>query len=182
MEKYLFIAGLMVASALIVPEVMNNKLSQTNEADQSTDRAVQQTAVAATPKAKKSVNPLDGRKERIEMDSRGHFLADARMNGYRSKVLVDTGATYVAINETTARKLGIRLKDADFKYKVNTANGVTMAAATVIDEIQIGRVRVRNVQASVSRDAALGVTLLGMSFLKKLNKFEISSNELILTQ
>ena len=178
MEKYLFIAGLMVASALIVPEVMSNKLSQSAETGETT----QKTVAVAPAKIKKSYNPLDGRKERIEMDSRGHFLADARMNGYKSKVLVDTGATYVAINETTARKLGIRLKDSDFKHKVNTANGITMAAATVIDEIQIGRVRVQNVQASVSRDEALGVTLLGMSFLKKLNKFEISSNELILTQ
>ena len=116
------------------------------------------------------------------MDDRGHFVAQARMNGVKSEVLVDTGATYVAINETTARKLGIHLKEADFKYKVRTANGITMAASAIIDEIEIDRVRVTDVQASVSRDSALGVTLLGMSFLKKLKKFEIGNNELLLTQ
>ena len=52
----------------------------------------------------------------------------------------------------------------------------------MIDEIQIGRVIVKNVEASVSKDGALNVVLLGMSFLNKLKKFEIESDKLILRQ
>lgn len=178
LEKYLFIAGLLVASAIAVPQLLEAKLDQAGE----TQAAPVEIAVQQSANKTRSVNPLDGRKTIIPMDSRGHFLVDARMNGYKTEVLVDTGATYVAINETTARKLGIRLKESDFKYQVRTANGTTMAASGIIDEIEIGRVRVQNVQASISRDEALGVVLLGMAFLKKLKRFEITGDELILTQ
>ena len=178
LEKYLFIAGLLVASAIAVPQMLETKLDQAGEPQPApVEVAVQQSSGET-----KSVNPLDGRKAIVPMDSRGHFLVDARMNGYKTEVLVDTGATYVAINESTARKLGIRLKESDFKHKVRTANGITMAASGIIEEIEIGRVRVQNVQASISRDEALGVVLLGMAFLKKLKRFEISGDELILTQ
>ena len=178
MEKYLFIGGLMLVSAFLTPQLLNR---QSNEVEQMNSAPVETAAQQTNQNVKKS-NPLDGRKTIIPMDSRGHFLVDARMNGYEAEVLVDTGATYVAINETMARKLGIRLKSSDFKYKVRTANGITMAAAGIIDEIEIGRVRVQNVQASISRDESLSVVLLGMAFLKKLDKFEITGNELILTQ
>lgn len=178
MEKYLFIGGLMLVSAFVTPQLLDRQL---DNVEQMNSTPIETVSQQSSPKVKKS-NPLDGRKTIIPMDSRGHFLVEARMNGYKAEVLVDTGATYVAINETMARKLGIRLKESDFKYKVRTANGITMAAAGMIDEIQIGRVRVQNVRASISRDEALGVVLLGMAFLKKLDKFEIAGNELVLTQ
>lgn len=182
MEKYLALAALMLASAIAVPKILDSRLEESPQAQRPAEQQQQQTARADTPRKKDSFNPLDGRKARIAMDSRGHFLTQAKMNGRSEEVLVDTGATYVAINESLARRLGIRLKDSDFKYKVRTANGITYAAAAVIDEIRIGRVRVQNVQASVSRDESLNTVLLGMSFLKKLKKFEISGDELILIQ
>jgi len=184
MEKYLALAGLVIASAIAVPKILDSRLEENAQAQRPVVQQEQQIARAEEPgkSKKKGFNPLDGRKARIAMDSRGHFLTTAKMNGRSEEVLVDTGATYVAINESLARRLGIRLKDSDFKYKVRTANGITYAAAAIIDEIQIGRVRVQNVQASVSRDEALNTVLLGMSFLKKLNKFEISGNELVLIQ
>ncbi len=181
MEKYLVIAGLMVISAVSVPKILEYRMDNAEIADLESASY----EAAKTPEKRSEAenrNPLDGRKTYIKMDSRGHFVVNARMNKHRSEVLVDTGATYVAINESTARKMGIRLRDSDFKHPVRTANGITYAAAATIDEIEIGRVRVRNVQASVSRDASLSTTLLGMAFLKKLKKFEISSGTLILSQ
>jgi aspartyl protease family protein len=59
---------------------------------------------------------------------------------------------------------------------------VTEAAAATIDEIEIGRVVIRDVPALVSRDKALSTTLLGMSFLNRLKKFEFAGGELVLTQ
>ena len=182
MEKYLTLAGLVIASAIAVPKFLDTSIEESEQAGRPAVQQEQQIASAETPRKKDGFNPLDGRKARIAMDSRGHFVTDAKMNGRNEEVLVDTGATYVAINESLARRLGIRLKNSDFKYKVRTANGITYAAAAVIEEIQIGRVRVQNVQASVSRDEALNTVLLGMSFLKKLKKFEISGDELILIQ
>ena len=126
--------------------------------------------------------PLIGRMARIKMDDRGHFVTKAKMNGSTIEVLVDTGATSVALDEKTARKMGIRLKQSDFKYDVNTANGVAKAASAQIDKIQIGRVTINNVQAAVLQGKGLNGTLLGMSFLKQLREFQIKDGELIMRQ
>lgn len=123
-----------------------------------------------------------GRIVRIPMDARGHFNADFKMNGRRVPVLVDTGATLIAINQSTARRIGMKIGSDDFKYDVDTANGRTKAAAAYIDEVSIGKIYVRNVPALIMRDKALGSTLLGMSFLKELSNFQISDRELILEQ
>ena len=126
--------------------------------------------------------PIYGRKARLQMDSRGHFITNAKMNGRNVEVLVDTGATSVAINRQTARRLGIHLNAADFKYTVNTANGSTKAASAVIERIQIGNVTVRNVQTVVLSDKALNSTLLGMSFLGQLRSFEVKNQQLLLVE
>lgn len=127
-------------------------------------------------------NALSGRSVRLQSDRTGHYHADAKMNNRRVRVLVDTGATLVALNESAARRLGIRLKASDFKYRVSTANGTTAAAAATIGEVRIGRVSVRDVRASVLRDEALDTVLLGMSFLGRLKSFRVERGELVLIQ
>ena len=112
----------------------------------------------------------------------GHFKFESRMNGVRINVLVDTGASSVAINSSTARKIGIRLNREDFRHTANTANGQTKYAAATIGEIRIGSVRVRNVSAAVLDDDSLSEVLLGMSFLNKLRKFEMQGDQLKLYQ
>ncbi len=109
-------------------------------------------------------------------------MFNARMNGRSVKVLVDTGATSVAINRSTARRIGIRLRDRDFRHRASTANGVAMYARAKIDEIRIDGIRVYNVDAAVLDDSSLGGTLLGMSFLNKLKSFEIKRNKLTMLQ
>ena len=178
MEKYLLLAGILIASALVVPGMFEDHMQ--GEPVAGTNRVVAVSTERQPPAVKR--NPLAGRKEVIATDDKGHFIAAARMNGVRLQVLVDTGATMVALNESTARKLGIRLSNSDFKYKLNTANGVAEAALAKIDRIEIGRVKVNNVKATISRDSALNVVLLGMTFLNKLDKFEIARGKLVLSQ
>jgi aspartyl protease family protein len=125
---------------------------------------------------------LSGRKVRIEMDPLGHFVTEFRLNGRRITALVDTGATLVAINTSTARRIGIRLSPSDFKYEVGTANGKTRAASVTIDSVQIGRIRVDEVHAAVLDDDALEGTLVGMSFLKRLRTFKVENGSLLLRQ
>jgi aspartyl protease family protein len=120
--------------------------------------------------------------ERIDMNAQGHFIAQFRMNGRAVEAMVDTGATMVAINKSTARRLGIIVIPADFKYAVSTANGQIKVARAVIQSIEIGGVRVRDVEAAVLDDRALEGTLLGMSFLRELKSFSVEDNELILKQ
>lgn len=141
----------------------------------------QQVSAISSARAPATHAPL-GRKIELPADTRGHFTADFRLNGRPVAAMVDTGATLVAINASTARKIGITLHPSDFRYKVETANGSTKAAATTIDNLQIGRIVVDKVQAVVLEDRALSGTLIGMSFLNRLGKFEVRNGTLVMVQ
>lgn len=121
-----------------------------------------------------------GRTVEIAPDPRGHFTAEFRLNGQRVDAMVDTGASVVAINETTARRIGISLSPADFRHEVNTANGIIKAASASLDRIEIGRIRVRDVTAVVLADEALSTTLIGMSFLNRLHSYGVEEGRLLL--
>lgn len=118
----------------------------------------------------------------MKADAQGHFKGSFRINGKVVDGLVDTGATFVALNETTARRLGFSGNGLDFRYAVSTANGPTEAAHVTLDRIEIGGIRVRNVEAFVLKDKSLKSTLVGMSFLKQLASFSVKDGELHLKQ
>ncbi|MGG7519158.1 TIGR02281 family clan AA aspartic protease [Allorhizobium undicola] len=118
----------------------------------------------------------------IDADERGHFVANFRLNGKTVEAMVDTGASSVAINESTARRLGFTAATLDFKYRVNTANGQTDAAAVTLDRVELGSLRVTDVKALVLRDNALSGTLIGMSFLGKLGSYKAEGGRLKLAQ
>lgn len=123
-----------------------------------------------------------GRSARLKVEADGHYRTNARVNGRAVPVLVDTGATYVSFSEETARKLGIVLAPAEFRYKAETANGQTDVALTTVDRIQIGTIDVHDVEVMVSRGKVLSTTLLGMSFLNKLKRFGVEGETLNLVQ
>lgn len=184
MLRNLILLGVAAGIALAVPvfyEANPALFHRTPEA------AGEQSATAASRKpaaqaASTEPEILLGRKVRLSADERGHFSAEFKLNGRRVDALVDTGATLVAINRSTARRIGINLVPTDFIYEVNTANGTAKAAAAMIDQLQIGRIHLENVEAVVLEDRALQGTLIGMSFLKRLGKFQVENGGLLLVQ
>ena len=116
----------------------------------------------------------------LSAGANGHYKAMARINGREIRVLVDTGASYVALSNQDAERAGIFVRDSDFKYKARTANGTTRVAHVLIDRISIGDIEVRSVKASVLERGKLDVTLLGMSFLGRLRRTEMRGGRLIL--
>ncbi|MCT7376126.1 TIGR02281 family clan AA aspartic protease [Chelativorans salis] len=141
-----------------------------------------QHAAASVKHAPGRAETLLGRKVRIPSDGRGHYSAEFKLNGRTIHAMVDTGATFVAINESTARRIGLKLSQSDFRHRVDTANGTTAAAAGTIGNLQIGRIFVEEVQAVVLKDEALSGTLVGMSFLSRLSRFEMENGALLLEQ
>jgi aspartyl protease family protein len=123
-----------------------------------------------------------GRSVLVPADERGHFLAAFKVNGRQINAMVDTGATVVALNLSTARKAGMSLSAADFTHQVDTANGKAKVAVIEIADLSIGRIVLKDVQAVVLEDRALQTNLIGMSFLKRLGKYQVEDGSLLLVQ
>jgi aspartyl protease family protein len=109
----------------------------------------------------------------------GHYWAEAVIDGRAVRVLVDTGASVVALTREDALRLGLTLSPADFDKTVQTAAGPARAAAVTLNSVSIAGAEVREVQALVVEDG-LAQSLLGMSYLGRLSAFEATPAALTL--
>lgn len=103
----------------------------------------------------------------LAADPRGHFLADALINGKPLRALVDTGATMISLPGNEARRMGIDFSKGQKGY-TQTANGPTPAYRIKLDTVKVGDIEMHNVDAVVLDGGGLGLTLLGMSFLNRV--------------
>lgn len=118
----------------------------------------------------------------IAADSRGHFVFTGRVNGRPLSMLADTGATLVALRASDARTAGLIVLPGDYTAKVSTAGGIAEAARVRLGEVEVGDIRIRDVDALVLSDEQLATNLLGMSFLGRLKTFSIENGRLVLNQ
>jgi aspartyl protease family protein len=135
---------------------------------------------APSPQPREPVS--NGRRVALRSDDYGQFQANAVINGHAVTVVVDTGATTVAISTDTARQLGVAPPQSAYKLPISTANGVGYAAPVVLREVSVGSISIRNVNAVVIPGRGLGISLLGMTFLSRLSKFEVAKGQLVLTE
>ena len=129
--------------------------------------------------SERQVTKSDGIVE-LKAQSNGHYYAVVEINGRPVDVLVDTGATMVALTYDDAEKAGIYLDKSDFTNGVSTANGVARIAPVTLSSVTIGGITVRNVKAAVTERGKLETTLLGMSFLGRLERVDIRQGMLVL--
>lgn len=120
--------------------------------------------------------------EELRAHADGHYYARAEVNGRPLDVMVDTGASMVALTYEDAERAGLRLRPSDFTARVSTANGIAAVAPVTLDRVSIGRITVRNVRAAVCERGRLEKTLLGMSFLSRLARVDISAGRLTLIE
>ena len=104
----------------------------------------------------------------LSADPRGHFLTQGSINGGSVRFLIDTGATLVALPAADARRLGINYLEGQ-RGQVQTANGKAVVYRIKLDTVRIGDIEVYGVDAVVSEGDTMGVTLLGMSFLNRMD-------------
>jgi aspartyl protease family protein len=110
----------------------------------------------------------------------GHYVVRARINKFDIEVMVDTGASVVALSYEDAQRANLHPNNLNFNVPVSTANGNVNAARVKLDRVEIDTVRVENVDAMVLPQGALNGTLLGMSFLSKLDSFKSEGGVLTL--
>lgn len=109
----------------------------------------------------------------------GQFWTQARVNYGRINFLVDTGASMVALTKDDARKSGIRMHELEYTLPISTAGGLNHAARVELKSITIGGITMRDVEGIVVKEG-LETSLLGMTFLGRLQKMEATQNALIL--
>ncbi|MGC2778538.1 MAG: TIGR02281 family clan AA aspartic protease [Bradyrhizobium sp.] len=116
----------------------------------------------------------------IERMKGGEFALRAKINGVTAPMVVDTGATSVVLTYETAKAAGLPLELLEYDVDVETAGGHTKAARLTLDRLAIGKLVERSVPALVVPHGQMKTNLLGMSFLDRLERWEVRSDRLML--
>ncbi|MCR9224497.1 MAG: TIGR02281 family clan AA aspartic protease [Hyphomonas sp.] len=171
------------ALAAGVAAVIGLYLDPKLEADPSSETvAAATTAPSVASLAVDEPTTTARRKTTIRNRPDGHYWTRALVNKKTSvEFMVDTGASVVALTYKDAQKMGLRPNQLDYRWEIRTAGGKTMGASVVIDQIQIGQVKVKNVEAMVLR-TDLEQSLLGMTFLRELYSYEFRGDRMIIQQ
>lgn len=118
----------------------------------------------------------------LEQGANGHYFAKVESRGVTLNMLVDTGASVVALKAEDARALGFYPAQHEYTVRIMTANGEGRAAPVKLDMVRIGGLMVYDVPAIIAQPGAQSVSLLGMSFLKKLSSYSAERGRLVLRQ
>ena len=122
--------------------------------------------------------PVTADEVQVWRNTTGMYTTVGSINGLPVSFLVDTGATQVAMNAAQARRLGIDYHVTGSPAEVTTASGVERAWLVMLDSVKVGDLEVRNVPAVVLEGAQPKVTLLGMSYLGRM---EINNDGRLMT-
>jgi aspartyl protease family protein len=131
------------------------------------------------PRASTVLRPSSNRTLVYHADRRGHFSLTAAVNGAAIRLVVDTGASLVALSLDDASAAGIARNELVFNEITQTANGRVRFAPVMLREIRVEHLTINNVPAAVIEN--LDQSLLGMSFLKRLKSFEMREGTLTIS-
>ena len=109
----------------------------------------------------------------LQRNRQGHYVANGTINGVPVTFLLDTGATDVAIPAAIARRAGL---NQGYISQATTANGIIQVYSTILDELQLGNIRLHDIKASITPSMGGETILLGMSALKQIEFTQRGSN------
>jgi aspartyl protease family protein len=121
-----------------------------------------------------------GRVVELSRGNTGDFQISTEVNGRAVPMILDTGASTVVLTHEAARAAGLPVEMIKYTVNVDTANGRTRAASVTLDRIAIGGIVERSVPALVAQPGALRSNLLGMSFLNRLQSWEVRGDRLVM--
>ena len=110
----------------------------------------------------------------------GEFALQAKINGVSAPMVIDTGATSVVLTYETAKAAGLPLELLEYDVDVETAGGHTRAARLTLDRLAVGKLVERSVPALVVPRGQMKTNLLGMSFLDRMESWEVHADRLML--
>jgi aspartyl protease family protein len=110
----------------------------------------------------------------------GDFPISAQVNGARIPMILDTGASTVVLTNEAAKAAGLPLEMVKYSVNVETANGRALAASVTLDRVVIGGIAERSIPALIAQPGQLKTSLLGMSFLNRLQGWEVRGDKLVM--
>ena len=165
--RTVFMVGVLVVGA--------NVIIQQNWGGPAAQRAPQTAALARS----EAPMPYSGNEMSIQVARDGHFYLDVMIDGAEVPFLVDTGASGIFLNHEAADAIGIDFDELDYTIRTKTANGYGRAAPIKLRDLRIDGIYIEDVEAIVN-DAPMSISLLGMSFLSRLESYEVRNGYLIL--
>jgi aspartyl protease family protein len=164
----LVLAAIAVAIALAAPDYLSRLASNGS------------AAVVTVREQPKPAPAVHGGIVRLAANRSGHYVSEIEINNRPVTAMVDTGATLVALRYEDARNIGVVFPGDKFDVAIRTANGEGRAKRVRLRSLSVGPITLRDVDALVVEQGALGVNLLGMSFLRRLSRFEVDRGTLVL--
>ena len=121
-----------------------------------------------------------GRTVEIARGGGGNFAVVGQINGARVSLVLDTGASSVVLTQEAAKAAGLPLEMLSYSVNVDTANGRARAAPVTLDRLAIGGIVERSVPALIAQPGQLRASLFGMSFLNRLEGWEVRGDRLVM--
>ncbi len=109
----------------------------------------------------------------------GHFYVEANINGAPVRMMVDTGATSVALTMEDAEALGISQTEEGFSQTGRGVGGDVAVMPISLDSLSVGSITHRDVPAVVV-NSELQVSLLGQSWLSRVGTVSIQGDKMTL--
>jgi aspartyl protease family protein len=110
----------------------------------------------------------------------GDFQVAMVVNGAHVPMVLDTGASAVVLTQDAAKAAGLPLEFLSYSVNIETANGRARAASVTLDRVAVGSILERQVPALIAQPGQLRTSLLGMSFLNRLQGWEVRGDRLMM--
>ena len=108
------------------------------------------------------------------------FQIATDINGHSIPMILDTGASSVVLTNEAAKAIGLPVEVIKYTVNIATANGHTKAAEVTLDRVAVGSIVERSVPALIAQPGQLKTSLLGMSFLNRLQSWEVRGDRLVM--
>ena len=176
----LLVSGAVFAVALMALRVGASMDAASDAAPPITPSTIEVASAPPSVRPQTQAPSASGPGVTLVRDADSHFRALVSVNGQQFPMLVDSGASMIALTQADARRAGINPPPSAYTAIAQTAGGEVRTAQVIIARVSIGGIERRNVPAAVMPASALNQSLLGQSFLSTLADVHISGDRMAL--
>lgn len=169
---------------MVVVGILGSCLGRGTSSSRSREHAIFQEAAEAqrrqSSESEESGGSFDNRDGSVELNRSGdgHFYADVTINGAAVHMLVDTGATGIALSREDARSAGLATSIGMNDVVGEGADGAVRGEFAQLDRVELGPLSAEGMNAIILNSGEQ--SLLGQSFLSKFDSVEIHGDRMVL--